>query len=329
MSLSTSLLQKIWRPLLAFSLIFVLLKKGPFDLNQLKLIFQHPSLVLLGLILMLTQILLLSARWRLFISLSAKISFLRVFRLNLVGLFFNYFIPGGVGGDIVKALELSKDKQLTKSEALSTVLSDRIFGLFAMVSFTLLFLSIDYWLTGQEYILKFLLLSAVLFTGICISLLFFPYIFTRLSLYLSERNTKLINKLEKLVSSLDFTFRTFRRLKIQLLSFSISLIGQFMAIYFMYEVTKTVGAAPPSFLVFFSLCCFSFVASAIPIFPAGIGVGQAAMYVMFANISPELGTASITAITALQIFNFFYALIGGVFFSFMPKVKIEEASLND
>lgn len=324
-----TLLKKIWRPLLALTLILVLLKKGPFDLNQLKLIFQHPSVIMLGLALMLAQILLLSLRWKLFIGLSANISFLRVFRLNLIGLFFNYFIPGGVGGDIVKALELSKDQQLTKSEALSTVLSDRIFGLFAMVTFTLLFLAIDYWLTGQQYILKFLFLSATLFTGISISLLFFPYIFSRLSSYLTSRNTKLLNKLEKLVSSLDFTFRTFRRLKIQLLSFSISLVGQMMAIYFMYEVTKTVGVTPPSFLVFFSLCCFSFVASAIPIFPAGIGVGQAAMYVMFANISPELGTASITAITALQIFNLFYALIGGVFFSFMPKIKLEEGVIND
>ena len=69
------------------------------------------------------------------------------------------------------------------------------------------------------------------------------------------------------------------------------------------------------------------MASAIPIFPAGIGVGQAAFYALFAHISVEMGTAAITAITALQIFNFFYALIGGALFSFMPKETINQ-SLN-
>lgn len=321
-------LKKIWRPLLAIALIVVLIKKGPFQVEQLKFILTHSSIVILGFVVFFLQVLMFSFRWQLFVSLVTKVPLLKILKLNLVGYFFNYFIPGGVGGDIVKALELSKDKSTTRSEALSTVLSDRIFGLFAMVTFTFVFLSIEYVVNKEQYLLKFLLLSAVLFFGMTFALLFLPYVFVKISNILSTKTSALLLKGEKLVKSLHFTFTTFKNIKLQSKSFLISIIGQLLAIYFMYEVVRVLGVSQPSFFVFFSLCCFCFVASAIPIFPAGIGVGQAAIYVMFSNISDDLGKAAITAISALQIFNLFYALIGGVIFSFMPKVKKElEAQL--
>lgn len=317
------LLKKVWRPLLAFALIFVLVKKGPFDLNQLKFTLTTPSIVALGLVIFFFQQLLFAVRWKLFTNLITELSPVKALQLNLVGSFFNYFIPGGVGGDIVKALELSKHRTITRAQALSTVLSDRVFGLFAMITFTLLFLSADYFLQRDPYILKFLLLSGALFLGIVLSLLFFPLVLARISALLSTRNSLILVKLEKLVSSLHFTFVTFRNFPLQAKSFVLSFIGQLIGIYFMYEVVRVVGVPQPSFLIFFSLCCFSFVASAIPIFPAGIGVGQAAIYIMFRQISDETAQAAITAITALQIFNLFYALIGGAIFSFMPRMKEE------
>lgn len=317
-------LKKIWRPLLAIALIAVLIKKGPFQVDQLKFILTHSSIVILGFVIFLLQVIIFSLRWQLFIKLVTKVPFLKVFQLNLVGYFFNYFIPGGVGGDIVKALELSKNNSTTRAEALSTVMSDRIFGLFAMITFTFVFLTAEYLHTQQEFILKFLILSAILFFGITFTLLFLPLVLSKISKVLSKKESVgIMLKIEKLVSSLHFTFTTFKNIKIQIQSFVVSLVGQLLAIYFMYEVVRVLGVPQPSFFIFFSLCCFCFVASAIPIFPAGIGVGQAAIYVMFANISDELGKAAITAISALQIFNLFYALIGGVIFSFMPKVKKE------
>lgn len=319
-------LKKIWRPLLALTLILVLIKKGPFQVDQLKFILTHSSIVLLGFSIFFLQVLVASLRWKLFINLVEKVSLLKVFQLNLVGYFFNFFIPGGVGGDIVKALELSKNNQATKSQALSTVFSDRIFGLFSMITFTLIFLSIEYFMHGAEFILKFLVLNGILFLTVVLSLLFFPAVLKKFSAHLSNKNSAWLLKLEKLVSSLHFTFVTFKNVKLQVKSFVLSFLGQLITIYFMFEVVRALGAQPPSFLVFFSLCCFSFVASAIPIFPAGIGVGQVAIYAMFSHFNEDLAKATITAITTVQIFNLFFALIGGAIFSFMPKVKSEPES---
>ncbi len=314
------ILKKLWRPLLALLLISILIIKGPFDPKQLRFILTQPKILTLGFVIFFVQFVLFSVRWRLFINLISSLSLRKTVRFNLIGLFFNLFIPGGVGGDIVKALELSKGGGITRSQGLSTVLSDRIFGLFAMVTMSLIFLVIEYARHPEDYVLKLALLSFILFGGMIFCLLFLPQIFTKLSSYLSNRNTPWLMKFEKIISTLHFTFITFRNFKLQAKSFLLSSLSQLLAIYFMYQVVQALGVEPPSFLIFFSLSCFGFVASAIPIMPAGIGVGQYAFFVLFAHISNDLGKATVIAITTLQIFNMFYALIGGVIFAFMPKL---------
>ena len=53
-------------------------------------------------------------------------------RLGLVGFFFNTLLPGGVGGDIVKAVGIARE-QTRRALAVSTVLFDRAVGLWALV----------------------------------------------------------------------------------------------------------------------------------------------------------------------------------------------------
>ena len=321
------MLKKSWRPLLALLLIFILIEKGPFDPKQLQFILTQPKILILGFVIFFLQFVLFSLRWQLFINLICKLHFRKIMELSLIGLFFNLFVPGGVGGDIVKALELSKNDEISRSQGLATVLSDRVFGLFSMVTMSLLFLISEYLREPNTYVSKLAFLSLVLFCGMTFCLLFLPQIFTKLSSYLNNRNTPIMLKFEKFISTLHFTFITFKYVKLQGKSFLLSFLSQLLAIYFMYQVVLALGTEPPSFLIFFSLSCFGFVAAALPIMPGGIGVGQYAFFVMFSHISEELGKASVSAITTLQIFTLFYALIGGLIFAFMPKLPPKTAEL--
>lgn len=313
--------KKIWRPLLAIILIAVLIKKGPFDLGQLKNVLTQPKIMILGAAIFLFQNFIFVLRWKLFVDLIAKIQVAKLAQLHLIGMFFNFFIPGGVGGDIVKALELSKRSSATRTQTLSTVMSDRVFGLYAMITFSTIFMLIEYFHAPADFITKLVLISALFFTGMTVCLLFLPIIFKKISIALNQKDSKIFITIEKIISSLNFTFTTFKQPKIQAKSLIYSAISQMLAIYFMYTVVTSLGVIPPSFLIFFSLCCFGFVASALPIMPGGIGVGQYAFYALFANISEELGKATITAITTLQIFTLAIALFGGVIFALSPGSK--------
>lgn len=57
------------------------------------------------------------------------------FRLGLVGFFYNAFLPGSVGGDLVKAFYIAKGQPSRKAAAVATVVADRLFGLFGLILF--------------------------------------------------------------------------------------------------------------------------------------------------------------------------------------------------
>lgn len=76
---------------------------------------------------------------------------LRLMTLLLIGLFFNFFIPGGTGGDVVKVFYLIKEAPGRKTAAVLSVLIDRIVGLFSLIIMALCFIATRWaWLTATE-----------------------------------------------------------------------------------------------------------------------------------------------------------------------------------
>lgn len=56
-------------------------------------------------------------------------------RLGLVGVFANTFLPGAVGGDLLKAYFLARENADRKTRAVASVLADRAMGLFGLILF--------------------------------------------------------------------------------------------------------------------------------------------------------------------------------------------------
>lgn len=315
-------LEKIWRPLVAIFLLIILIKNGPFKVDQIQLVLSQKNILLAGFSICLLQFVLFTLRWKIFVNQISKIPFAFAFKLTLIGQFFSFFIPGGVGGDVVKALELARTKLMSRSQALSTVIADRVLGLFAMIFFSTLFLAIETRDQNSESIQRFLMSSFFLFLGITCGLLLAPFIFKKLKILVENKKSIVLQKIEKLMTSLDLTFLSFRNFKIQIFNLFLSGLIQCLSISFMYYIVLSLGVEPPPILIFFSFCCFGFVASAIPITPAGVGVGQAAFYYLFSTIDSNLGQAAVTAISVLQLFYLLFALFGGIVFAFKSKTKM-------
>ena len=74
-------------------------------------------------------------RWQLLLRVQGiALSWARVFMLLLIGVFFNFIIPGGTGGDVVKIFYLLKETPGRRTQALLAVLVDRLIGLFALIA---------------------------------------------------------------------------------------------------------------------------------------------------------------------------------------------------
>ncbi len=108
---------------------------------------QWQYLVLAGVI-SLVSLLLTFLRW--FFLTRAQdlpISMLSALRLGMVGNYFNTFLPGGVGGDLVKAAFVARE-QNRRTVAIATIIVDRILGLCGLVWLVALMGGI-FWVSGS------------------------------------------------------------------------------------------------------------------------------------------------------------------------------------
>jgi len=90
-------------------------------------------------------------RWHILLKVQGiNLTPFRVGGLFLIGMFYNQFLPGGTGGDVVKTYLLWKETPGKKPGALLAVLFDRMIGLIALIVITgiLIFLRYD-WLTRE------------------------------------------------------------------------------------------------------------------------------------------------------------------------------------
>lgn len=90
-------------------------------------------LLLLGLALVLPVFPLQAARWWLLMRCRGmEVPFARAMRLTMVGLFFNFCMPGMTGGDVVKAYYAAKGSGL-RGVAVVSVIFDRVAGLLGLI----------------------------------------------------------------------------------------------------------------------------------------------------------------------------------------------------
>ena len=89
------------------------------------------SLVFMGLTIALGVL-----RWRMVLRVHGlDLSLGRAAEISLVAHFFNSFLLGSTGGDLLKAYYAARETHHKKTEAVVTVIVDRLLGLFAMLLF--------------------------------------------------------------------------------------------------------------------------------------------------------------------------------------------------
>lgn len=131
--------------IVAASIIYYMIATGKLDLHQIAQI-SHKKLMILKVILMLLgTIVLATIRWYyLLLWQGVPTSFTAVVRINCIGLFFNCFMPGTVGGDLIRAFYLAKENKENRTRSIMTIIIDRILGLETMMSVTFVALLLNY-----------------------------------------------------------------------------------------------------------------------------------------------------------------------------------------
>lgn len=315
---------------IAFSvgIIYWLIQSDKLNFSALKSLLT-PTYALIGFSLIGLTVFAASERWRMLIrSQGIEASAWSTLKLALIGNFFNFAMPGGVGGDVVKAYYFTREHPGTKVVALTSVLMDRVLGLFSMIlmAMVVMFYDLNHIVHVPTLWTLFWIITALFFGfAIALSLIFST------ALYSSGFLTKIISKLPlsaklmKLYESMHLYGNNGARVMATIM---FSLIGQTCSILFLFLAGYAAGYTEVSLKTYLLVAPLGFMATALPISPAGVGVGQAAFYFLFnlyLGTSTELGP---TTITAFQVGNFLVAL-SGAFFYLRKKDKIDSQSLTE
>ena len=92
------------------------------------------GLFLVGVLFWLVLLLFAALRWRwLLKAAGVPVTYANSFRLTIIGYFFNNVMLGSTGGDLVRAVMVTRGLETNRMRAALSVIVDRLIGLFALM----------------------------------------------------------------------------------------------------------------------------------------------------------------------------------------------------
>lgn len=212
------------------------------------------------------------------------------YRVVPVSTFFNFCIPGGTGGDVVKLYYLALANEKREIEVATVLVVDRAIALAAVLLFVLLMAAVNYEVVVANATLRTLVVTFIgglAALGVVVSLAWSTRLrSTRFYDWLMERIP-----LSRYIRRVADALHRFRDRKRFLAAAAlISLAGHMAgAVTFVLISSLVIPAAPWQLVAFLAMA--GMVANAIPLTPGGIGVGEAAFDHLFGLLGYAGGAA--------------------------------------
>lgn len=295
----------------AVGLIVFLVRSGHLDLKVVWELMTVPNVVLA---LALAGGNFFLAAWRWILLLRTRGFYLPIgngLALYLIGMFFNFALPGAVSGDLVRGYYLVKDYPDRKVDSVLSVLIDRILGLYSFFILTLIAVVWDFdFVMSHDKIRWVAMLSFLIFLGMTgFFLIGFSariYRFSHLH-FLVEK----ISPLHKLMEGFQRFGKDRRMIVISLL---VSILAQVFTMIFFYQIGILLNEPGLTWKAILFAVPMGFVVQAVPIAPAGIGVGQVAFLYLFRTYMNNSSNYGAVAITAFQLSVAAWSLLGAFFY---------------
>jgi uncharacterized protein (TIRG00374 family) len=308
--------------------------RGPQELWQ-TLCLIHPWALLLSLLLVGLALWVGVVRWRIVLEAQGlHLPLGRATRITFVAQFFNSFLLGSTGGDLIKAYYAARETHHKKTEAVTTVFVDRLVGLWAMLLFAGLMMAPNYALlrASRDLGLPSLFILAMLGgLSVVLGVAFWGRVsrtFPRARDYLRR-----LPKGELLERALD-SCRQFGKQK-SFLAKTIAL-SLFVNVLWVLQVL-ILGRGLDLQIAPMALCVIVpviFCISALPITPNGLGVRENLFVLMLAVI--EVGrTAALSVSLIVSAEGLFWSLVGGLIYvglrekEHLGEVTREEAGAKE
>jgi uncharacterized membrane protein YbhN (UPF0104 family) len=220
-------------------------------------------------------------RWHVLLKVQKiHLSLPRLAGLFFIGMFYNQFLPGGTGGDIMKSYYLLKETPDKKAGALLAVVFDRFIGLVALVAITVALIGLRYGTSVLTLISTFVISGFNLFHSL-------PEKF--------PGRDKLIE-----ISAAYHLYA--HHWRATLVAFGTSLVAH-LATFATFLCAAYALGAPVPVVNFFAVMPVERTISALPISFAGIGLREKVLQIMLSSLCgvPEAKAILIGSLSFLII----------------------------
>lgn len=297
--------------LISFGLLAFLISHSEIDLQSLRETLSNtdPLYVFLAILTPYVGFCVTSLRWKGLLDVQGvHIRQPILFRSCMVAVFFNQIMPSTIGGDMIRMYD-SWRAGASKGVAISTIVVDRVLGLFALAIFAvvgLMLVRADF--SEAKYVpLAIVTLAAGL--GGFIALVFSPFKFM---VELSRAiYTKLPGPFGKFFGKVDRAVDPFRGRHSSLLrALALSLVLQLNVVLMHYLLGRAVGI-PLGFFDYFYVVPVALFVMLIPVSINGIGVREGMFVFMLGSMGVAKPDALVLSWLAFAIF-LLHGIMGGL-----------------
>jgi uncharacterized protein (TIRG00374 family) len=267
-------------------------------------------------------------RWHILLKVQRiHLSVPRVSGLFLIGMFYNQFLPGGTGGDIMKSYLLLKETPGKATGALLAVVFDRMVGLVALITITGFLIGLRYkWLTQLNETRNLVwLLLAVLGSAILMLLTSFAVSGANLAHKLPQR----FPGREKLVE-LSAAYHLYaHHWRATLAAFGASIVAH-LSTFATFLFVAYAFRARVAVVDFFAIMPIERTISSLPISFAGVGLREKVFQIMLHGLCgvPEAVAVLIGSMSFLVMLA--CSAPGGlVYFCYKPSGQAGHVKLSE
>jgi len=269
-----------------------------------------------------------AVRWQILLRVQKiRLSLPRLSGLFLIGMFYNQFLPGGTGGDIIKSYLLLKETAEHKAGALLAVVFDRLIGLVALVAITVTLVSLRFDLLSRTPETRNLLWLLLFVLGISISALIASFVVSGFNLFhLLPRKFPARDKLIEIAAAYHLYARHWVA---TFFAFAASLVAH-LATFTTFLCVAYAFHAGVKLIDFFAVLPVERTLTALPISFAGVGLREQILQVMLHNLcGVPVAVAKLIGTMSFLVILVCCAPGGIVYFFYKPSGVAKRVRLRE
>ncbi len=290
-------LKLAWKPLAGIFILYLLVHLKILDLELLaKAIHTRPLWFVLAAIVYFLLALVACFRWFLLLRATGiPARWVPSFKVHMIGMFFSILLPGGTGGDFVKGLYVYRENsQGQKMKALSSIVMDRVIGLYGLLCTGLVVTLLNFKLalsSPQLMTNSFFYLACWLIATLMLGVFISPLGFKLLEFF---SRTHLPGK--KAIATACEALHFYRKKPfILLLSTGLTGLVHVGIIFVFFFSSRCLGLSIGLKPLSFAAPLITMI-NGIPLSPGGLGVSEAAGEVLLRLVGLQNGGSEILAL---------------------------------